>query len=66
VKALALIGKISCHSLRKTFGYHAWKSGVASVLLMDIYNHCSFEITRRYLGISQDDRDAVYLKLVLI
>jgi integrase len=66
VKALALMGKISCHSLRKTFGYHAWKSGVPPALLMDIYNHCNFEVTRRYLGICQDDRDAVYLGLSLI
>jgi len=58
-------GCIACHSLRKTFGYFAWKSGVTPVILMDIYNHSSFEITRRYLGITQDDRDKVYLKMEL-
>ena len=58
-------GRIAVHSLRKTFGYFAWKSGVAPVMLMDIYNHSSFEITRRYLGISQDDRDAVYMSMTL-
>ena len=56
---------ISCHSLRKTFGYHAWRQGVSSVLLMDIYNHSSFRITKRYLGIEQDDRDSVFLKISL-
>ena len=55
--------KIACHSLRKTFGYFAWKSGVLPVMLMDLFNHSSFEITKRYLGISQDDRDEIYLGL---
>jgi integrase len=61
--ALKIAGRIACHSLRKTFGYHAWKKSVPVAVIMDIYNHSSFSITKRYLGISQDDRDAVYKKL---
>ena len=65
-QAVEAVGCIACHSLRKTFGYFAWKSGVLPVMLMDIYNHSSFDITRRYLGIAQDDRDKVYLSMALL
>ena len=39
--------------------------GTLPVMLMDIFNHSSFEITRRYLGITQDDRDVVYLEMTI-
>ena len=58
-------GNISCHSMRKTFGYHAWKKGTPSALIMNIFNHSSIEITKRYLSISQDDKDDLFYSMNL-
>lgn len=62
---VGLDGHISCHSLRKTFGYQAWKQGVQPALLMNIYNHSSYRITLKYLCIEQDDKDEVFERIRL-
>ena len=62
---LKIDGNIGCHSLRKTFGYFAARGGISQVLITNIFNHSSFAITKRYLGIEQDERDKVFMKLAL-
>lgn len=57
--------QLSPHSLRKTFGYFAYKQGVDISLLMSIFNHSSEKMTLRYIGIEQDDIDNVYETLNL-
>ncbi|MCM1569320.1 MAG: site-specific integrase [Roseburia sp.] len=63
--AIGIEDTISCHSMRKTFGYHAWKQGRDPLVIMIIFNHSSLSVTKRYLCLEQDDKDAVYRNTVL-
>lgn len=56
---------ISTHSCRKTWGYWAYKSGVSLALIMEALNHSSIANTKKYLGITQEDLDDVYMNLNL-
>jgi integrase len=64
-KTVGINEAIGCHSLRKTFGYWAYKSGTDIVLLQQIFNHSAPSVTLRYIGIIQDDIDNVIIKLNL-
>lgn len=55
-EAIGIKEKIGTNSLRKTFGYHAYKRGVAIALLQKHFHHASPSETRKYLGISKDDK----------
>ena len=58
-------GSIGTHTLRKTFGYWAYKQGIDITLLMRIFNHSSPAITLRYIGITQEEINDVYINLDL-
>jgi integrase len=54
------INNFSCHSLRKTFGRQVYNmnnenSELALVKLMELFNHSSVVITKRYLGLRQEE-----------
>lgn len=49
--------EIGCHSLRKTFGFHAYKQTKDIAMLQNIFNHSSPAITLCYIGITQHDMD---------
>jgi len=48
-KGVPMSGKIGTHTLRKTFGYHAYQNESSLELLMDIFNHSSKSQTLRYI-----------------
>lgn len=65
-KAGELVGvNIGTHTLRKTFGYHAYKQGIDITLLQQLFGHSSPAVTLRYIGITADDIRNVYQNLNL-
>lgn len=63
--AIKLEGHFGSHSLRKTYGYHTYKGGCSLGLLMEEFGHSSEQITLRYIGITDDDKDRVHFKVNL-
>ena len=54
------INNFSCHSLRKSFGRQVYNMNesnaeLALVKLMELFNHSSIAITKRYLGLRQEE-----------
>jgi integrase len=64
-KDVGLSGSFGAHTLRKTWGYHARLSGVDLALIMHKFNHSSLAITKRYLGITDDELGEVVRRLNL-
>ncbi|GAA0840498.1 tyrosine-type recombinase/integrase [Bifidobacterium pullorum subsp. gallinarum] len=59
VKAGDMIDRtdIGTHTMRKTFGYHHYKRNKDVAALQEIFNHSAPSITKRYIGIRQDEID---------
>ena len=62
---VGLTGNYGTHTLRKTWGYHARMQGVDVALIMHKLNHNSLAYTKRYLGITDDELEAVARRLNL-
>jgi integrase len=59
------IKNFSCHSLRKTFGRQVFNmsgdnSEMALIKLMEIFNHSNMGITKRYLGLKDQEIKEAY------
>ncbi|WP_010094046.1 tyrosine-type recombinase/integrase [Ornithinibacillus scapharcae] len=55
-KAAGVEGKIGIITLRKTFGYHAYRKGVAISILMTLFHHNSRTETLKYIGITEEEK----------
>lgn len=64
-EAVGVIEEINTHSLRKTWGYHAWKIGYSPAIIMETLNHSNLKTTKRYLGITQEDVNDLYENHIL-
>jgi integrase len=64
-KAVGIRENIGTHSMRKSWGYHARKAGTDIELLMRALNHSSPSMTLRYIGITQDQVDDIYISVNL-
>lgn len=51
---------LSPHALRKTFGYWTYQETKDLATLQLIFNHSSPSVTKRYIGISQDEANTVF------
>jgi site-specific recombinase XerD len=51
-KQAGISGSIGTHTLRKTFGYHAYKKGIAISLIQKRLQQSSASETRQYIGVT--------------
>lgn len=67
--SIKLDGNVSTHTFRKTLGRRVMEvnkySNESLVLLMDLFGHSSMSITKRYLGIREQEIHNVYDSLSL-
>ena len=64
-KAVGIKEPFSCHGMRKCFGYWAYQAGVDVTRIQQLLNHSSPGITLRYIGITREELDNVYINLNL-
>jgi integrase len=66
-KYQVVVNNPSSHTLRKTFGKRVYesdnKSERALIYLSEIFSHSSIAITRKYIGITQEQIADVYMSI---
>lgn len=63
-KEIGIERNICSHSLRKTFGYHVWHNAEdkekSLIMLMTIFNHSSVIMTKKYIGLMDEEIEDVF------
>ena len=60
-ESMGLDFNFSTHTMRKTFGYHAYKKGADINILQKLFNHSSVKETFIYIGITEERVSDAYL-----
>jgi len=59
VEGVGLKGRFGTHTLRKTWGCQARLAGVDMGMIQHKLNHSSLSVTKKYLGITDDEMEEV-------
>ncbi|MBZ5750907.1 MULTISPECIES: tyrosine-type recombinase/integrase [Metabacillus] len=64
-KQAGINDSIGTHTLRKTFGYHAYRKGIAISLIQKRLQHSTPSETRQYIGVANQTRVQIKLDVNL-
>lgn len=59
-KALELGYNVNTHSMRKTWGYHAYERGEDIHYIQALFNHATSKVTLRYIGVTKTALEKMY------
>lgn len=59
-RALDFDFNVNTHSMRKTFGYHAYEGGADIHYLQALFNHATSHVTLRYIGVTKSTIQQMY------
>lgn len=59
-REIGLTVNINTHSMRKTYGYHAYENGADIYYLQALFNHANQKTTLRYIGITKTAIEKMY------
>lgn len=61
-KEIGITDNICTHTMRKTWGYHAYESGEDIHYLQALFNHATSHVTLRYIGVTKSTIEKMYFK----